>query len=89
LQSFKRDQYDKHALRDGTALVTMLSVAFMSLSAPLFAQDANSGTSARPTDPPSSAARQDGPQPPHKSIQRPFRRQRSGMTPPRLHDCTQ
>jgi porin len=64
LQSFKRHQYDKHGLRGGTALVTMLSVAFMSLSAQLFAQDANSGTSPRPTNPPNSSARQDGPQPP-------------------------
>jgi porin len=64
LQSFKRDRYSKHALRGSTTLVTILSVAFMALSAPLFAQAANSGTSPRPTNPPNSAARQDGPQPP-------------------------
>jgi porin len=64
LQSFKRDRHGKHASRGCTALFTMLSVTFMSISAQLFAQDANSGTSPRPTNPPNSAASQDGPQSP-------------------------
>jgi hypothetical protein len=42
LHFFKRDRCGYHALRGSTALVAMLGVAFMSFSAQLFAQDANS-----------------------------------------------
>jgi porin len=62
LQFVKSDRSSTHALRGSTTPVTILSVAFLSLSAPILAQDANSGTS--PQNPPSSAAGQDGPQAP-------------------------
>jgi porin len=57
-------RYSKHVSCGSTALVTTLSFAFMSFSASLFAQDANSGASSRPTNLSSSAVSQQEPQSP-------------------------
>jgi porin len=56
-------RYGKHVSCGSTALVTTLSLAFMSFSASLFAQDANSGASSPPTNLLSSAASQEPPSP--------------------------
>jgi porin len=62
-RSFKSDRYGKHASCGRIALVATLSFAFMSFSASLFAQDANSGASSPPTNLSSSAASQEPPSP--------------------------
>jgi porin len=70
-QSFKRHLYGKHASSGSGAPAAVLSVAFMSLSVPLFAQDANSAIFSQLSNVPDLAAQSDGPQSPAQVVSTP------------------